>query len=534
MKKVFVVCFLLLFAVQANAKKEKVFFDGSYARNSISFLVVNHNDRYDDLVNAAVDDYIEGKFDFITANDKFDYNDLDIKTIEVNYPRQINSANSEVSSPKVPYTTEEVQTWISDLNLGKEIISFWFSRTSDGKMNEQRVLERGRLNATDQDIRNAMATEIGKEMIAEQGYSLISRSYVVVLDAYAIGNYTRHGANVRKVSMFADIYVIDLQEGMLDDIFENGWVYEGDDEASARKKVEFYNQLQIPIKHVRSIDVTVQNADIAFNNLSKSALQQTEYSEIDCVAAAIDKVLSNKKMDEWKVVTPIMKVHPIQAKVGKKESVRNGQKFRAYRIVEDKNGNLSSKKSGQVRAANKIIDNRGIASGNTEPSEFYQISGKTVSPGMLLVEHRDLKMNFGVSAQIGGGGVVNANFSLGYLAWLNTFAGGRFAAYHYGLIDYTTNKIFTVGYGCGLRLIRNIELMPYLKFGIDQNNKFGVDGGLGLNLQVAYPMDICLRVGGNSFVSSLISNGDGSVGEIAEDIAKSLPVYVTFGLRFNL
>lgn len=508
-KYLFIIILLVLItgSGSASAKKKKEFVDGNYSRNSISFIVVNHGDSYDRIVNDAVRSY---------SNDKFDFNDIDIKTVNIAEARLIDP--SELT--KVPYKTKVIEEQLRDAELGKSIVSYWLNRTPDGRMNETRVLERGRRNATDQDVKNALATKIGREMIAESGYGLIDRSYIIVLDAFAVGTYSGKGqlSGSKGVSVTAIVYAIDMQENTLDRLFSKGWIY-NDDDATIASKVEYYNKLKIPVKKRITINEGAYSKE---KNLTH------------CIHEAINSILDNKKMKEWKVASPVLQVHPMQSKIGKKEGVRNGQRFSVYRYVEDKNGELQSKEIGKVRAANKIVDNRGEASGETQPSTFYQISGRRVQPGMLLFENKDLKLKLGVGGQIGGGIAAGFDVGLNYLAWLNTFGGSRFTMSHYALGDFVTGlNAFTVGYGCGIRLIRNIELMPYIKTAV--NKSFALDGGLGINLQIAAPIDISLRIGGNNFPKTVYDGDDDySVTEAGLNGLASMPMYFTIGLRFNL
>lgn len=519
MKKLCLLAAIIIATSPAYAKKQKEFVDGNYSRNSISFVVVNHGDSWDAKVNKAVRSYV---------NEKFDFNDIDIKTINASKSRQINPSvkYSGGEYVKVPYTSKDVQKWLEGKDLGKSEISYWFNRTSDGRMDDYRVLERGRLNATDQDLKNAMATKVGKEMIAESGYGLIDRSYIIIFDAYALGDYSISTRNSTDqcigVSVYALIYAMNMSEGTLNQIFEKCWIYDDDDDATIENKIKYYNKVNIPVKErLTIVEERISNSD----NATVSS----------CIQDAIDGILDNRKMKEWKVATPILNKHPLEAKIGKKEGVKNGQRFMVYKYVEDKNGNLQSKKNGQVRAANKIVDNRGEATGETRPTTFYQIAGKPARAGMMLVENKDWKLQVGLGAQIGGGSSVGFDLGFGYLTWFNTFGGSRFSMSHYVLADYVTGvNSITAGYGCGLRIIRNLELMPYLKAGVNmRDSKFGIDGGLGINLQLAKALDFSLKVGGNSFASQKSNSSESDVEEALSGLA-SLPMYFTFGIRINL
>lgn len=92
MKRILFAGLLILLACNTYAKKkEKNLIDGEYNRNSISFVVVNHGDSYDAEVNESVRTYI---------NDKFDFNDIDIKTVQTSVPRIVNPGAAKVMPPK--------------------------------------------------------------------------------------------------------------------------------------------------------------------------------------------------------------------------------------------------------------------------------------------------------------------------------------------------------------------------------------------------------------------------------------------------
>ena len=98
-----------------------------------------------------------------------------------------------------------------------------------------------------------------------------------------------------------------------------------------------------------------------------------------------------KMIPGWQVGVAVISVKPIKAKVGRKEGLSNGSRFRAYSYEEDRDGNLLSRKRGYLRAA-EVSDNRQFATGRTEPSTFYQISGvRNIEEGWILKEKKDSK-----------------------------------------------------------------------------------------------------------------------------------------------
>lgn len=97
---------------------------------------------------------------------------------------------------------------------------------------------------------------------------------------------------------------------------------------------------------------------------------------------------ATKAIVDFQPRVPLLSTKPIRGKVGKKEDLSKGQRW-ALRETVEKNGKAIQVHRGFVRA-DSIVDNRGVATGNTKPSTFYQIQGKKPEPGMLMVWQDDL------------------------------------------------------------------------------------------------------------------------------------------------
>ena len=106
---------------------------------------------------------------------------------------------------------------------------------------------------------------------------------------------------------------------------------------------------------------------------------------------------SQRAVDDFKPRAPVFSADPIASKLGKKEGLSKGQRYAVKENVLGASGEVNTKHRGYVRA-NNIIDNSGTATGNTEPSTFYQIQGRSVDPGMLMVWEDD----YGISIRVLG------------------------------------------------------------------------------------------------------------------------------------
>ena len=97
-------------------------------------------------------------------------------------------------------------------------------------------MERGRYNATQEDLNDANASKVGPEWIAENGYNLIKRSYVVVVDCFAIGDYNINGEIAQAASINAIIYKLNVDEDDINDILSKIWINENDTQRTIDKK----------------------------------------------------------------------------------------------------------------------------------------------------------------------------------------------------------------------------------------------------------------------------------------------------------
>jgi len=157
----------------------------------------------------------------------------------------------------------------------------------------------------------------------------------------------------------------------------------------------------------------------------------------------------------------------IQAKIGTKEDLETNMRFLVYEQIIDKKGKKKAKKVGAVRVKGKPANNRGIASGNDKPSNFYQIQGKKINKGMMLVEK-----NFNKSIGFGyGNGFFNLEAS--YLPNIATST-AIFAKMQTGLVPYNINHEET-----------EVRLL-YLIAGVQKNLHFSRNFYLQLSGAIGY------------------------------------------------
>jgi hypothetical protein len=444
-------------------KKTMIDDEGSaftYNRNSISVLFTKYNDN--------LDYYSKLGYDSVIYDDKFDIN-------------RIRTTFIPLSAKRDNIIDSILDVTVNQMNIGREIVAYWLNRKSDGSMDVSVMEQRSVYNASDQDKLNAQAAKVST--LKENGGQMIPNSYIVVFDI------KRVSAASNVVTADAHVYQIDFTEDDLNNLYMYGWINDNDPADVKLQKKNFFDNLKVPMHKV---------------------FKKTIYSSGDNLDEAVKLLFNNdnlskmeKKIDGWKVKTSVYHVKPILAKIGKKEGLRNGDRYRAYIFREDKEGHLYTVKRGYVRATN-IVDNRtetnakqakfsgGFLSGLFSKSDttsskkekkseefqayldslhtscFYQISGRPLKEGMLLQQDKDAKVGISASAQFGG--ISIANVRVDYLGYID-----KSGIAHYGLLNlgfdmtdvYPFMMNFSLGYGCGLPVTKAFEFQPFVLVGVD-------------------------------------------------------------------
>lgn len=498
-KEVLLLLLLIAFAplnfVYAQEKVEEVVSD-EYNRSSISVVYISRGDSYDAQLKQCVKEY----FMNTKSVSKFDINFIQTKELEVSVPRsQVVSTETLAGNNKLS-------------SIGKQILAYWFNRKSNGTMDASLVEKRGRYNVTDQDYFNAQVSKIGLSALKDGGYDLIKNSYVLFLDYSNVAKETDEKGNV-KWSSKANVYVyqLDYTEDVYNTVM-SAWIYEDDTDTVKQEKNSLWNNMNVGLNFISSADYVVTKSE------NDGGL---ESAAVESYLSAIHKL--ENRIDSWSVASAISHVKPLRAKIGKKEGVKNGARYRAYIYTEDENGNLKSVPKGYVRAT-KVADNRTNASGETLESEFYQISGFRLSEGAILKQRNDWALGGGLSYRAGS--FKGYYLNLDKLVDIKTNGISQYVLVNVGFDVCSEKKLnenmietstssgvnfinVSAGYGVGIRpFIRYFEFMPYLLVGLDVinineedsdesddssfNDKNAYMGSLGLrfSMNIAYPLQL--------------------------------------------
>lgn len=438
---------------------------------------------------------------------KFDINKIPCTQI----PNEIVGKKKQVLKEKAEVIRKELLA----KNVGKQVLDYWLQY--DGNVfNSSLLAKRTRYNKTDADVLNANADKVNTLNAADK--RLIGNSYVVVLseseDAKGVDAYVYH--TILPGEMLAEVW--------------NNWL---DEDASPANRT-FYNTLKVDLQLVAAINKKYEKpasnvlyaSSILAGDLGSSLRKMAASSSTIDPVETLNEILGalEHKIDKWQVTGTIFHRHPIAAKIGRKEGLRNSDRYRVFKVVEDESGNLEYKKVGFVRAT-EVFDNRTDAMGETDCSKFYKISGKTMKEGMFLKEKKDLKLSVSVSGVLGGYNY--AQVDIDYLLKTKNTLGmmyftGISIGYHMGdKIVETGSKTadellrphyipFSLNGAVAIHPIRILEIMPNVGIGgdycrllgdtsSDNDNSYSkriayfAHGGVKVGLQVYYPVQLFVR-----------------------------------------
>ena len=455
-------------------------------RRSISVIIVNQGAGEDEIIEDAIANYKK-------MNNRFDINPIPTSIL--------------YHSP----SEKELKA------IGREVLSFWFNRNAlTGMMDDTIVRARGEYNASDQDIRSGNATAIGKYYYEGQGYNLINNSFVLFvtylgphIGAHGLGSEVKIGLYRLQVS--------------LDDFFMDCWIDDNDSVEVANLKRQAFDAY--PVDLVK-INEEVYTSEIRIG-LLMSADEHTSRSIQLCLDKATGGQLSIEALDNDNVENQtelvgtlsgsIVSGFPLMAKLGDKEDLKNGDRFKVYKYREREDGKITEHVTGHVRAAH-VRDNKKRVNGFSSASSFYKVAG-FAKPGQTIVKEnsRPWSYSVGISADY-------YNKHLDVTNWIATATARRlleinsWGLSHYLLcsgyldlldIDDVTSLQLTVGYGLGFRPIHFLEVMPMIKLGLGyEGDIYPIDGyiypvvkvGGRISTNIWYPFGVFIEGETNSAV----------------------------------
>ncbi|MEJ5264077.1 MAG: hypothetical protein WHT29_02045 [Bacteroidales bacterium] len=417
------------------------------------------------------------------------YNDHNVATRVI----RIEEVNGNVQERKLQeYLTNKVS---------REVVAKWFNRNEKGEFSMDLIAERGMYNATDAEVIKAKASERKMALLQDAGENLLDRSYILVYDIKKImtaEEFARaKGRPAEEEGYYAwyDCYLfkLDWTDSVAAVFYNNLWTDASNFDPA---RVEAFNKTNFPIVFVDKVSTafgyvsSTQYKDHSrniFGSLTDDQLFERLFSK---VVDEADTQLAQRNED-FKVKIPVFSTEPIQAKVGLKEGLSVDKRFFVYEFEVNSKGEKKAVRKGVVRATNKITDNRGIATGQTEPSKFYQVAGRKLYQGMLMQENPDwgfgLTFGYGSTSGAVGEGLsvmleINTSLYLGkvsrsYPPGIKIYGMANLATSNF-VLDIAQNPndpmnpefaiySYSAGISKDINFFRNFVLVPFVGYGVE-------------------------------------------------------------------
>lgn len=478
---------------------------GKSDRSSLSVILLDYNDTY----SSAIDHV----FSEVYLDSQYDINKIPTQHIRVNEQR---TKADKYGYYQAPDRTKDIQTFLNNNNIGKEIVSYLFSRNKQtGEMSTELIYNRGLYNVSDQHILESQATKRGIEGLKDEGFSLIGNCHLLVLD-YANIRYEYQKGNVDGeyywyATPAAYLFKVEWNEELENQLFDC-WIDNTTPLSERKNKKIAYERLQIPMKFIirvtddsRSESTGIEEQQRKVNNggkrkyttdeLKESAFTKLVFQSADYLGERIES-----KYESFQVQNSIYNIRPIRSKIGRKEGVRVNDRYYVYEHIARNDNSTKLARRGVVKATTHIAENRQIATGDSPTTEFYQIAGGKLEEGMTLKEKKSYYINLDIGYRYGE--------LEGIYAGINTSLYATRSTNHYIMLQVTgwDNAVTTsIDYGFGFRC-NNFEIYPYLGAGLDsflkdddeseaddkagKNNAWLAQGGIRFNLNLYYPVQL--------------------------------------------
>ncbi len=494
MKKVTIIFIYALALVTASAQNTQS--EGSktggvstsYDRNAVTVIVLDNHTKYiSDLKQASAGIIIPSKYDDNLIGTRYVSAKADNKAI-----RKV------LQQKKIP----------------NDILTKWFSRNESGKFDMSVIHDRGMYNATDDEVKKASGSKIGLAKLKDAGEILINHSYILVMEFNNIQTmeqkYNKRDAakkalseklgteyepvNRRKNGWVGDVkaylYRLSFNDSIMNIFYNDLWIYDDDDEATIAAKKAKFDEMVFPLSFVMEAN---GKADGSQYNVGEILAPPTQLTRDELfqkmIHTGMSSVLFNieRKVEEFKVKTPLYGTHPLRAKVGKKEGLKADHRYFVLEFEQNRKGETVAKRKGVVRAK-KVVNNTKVATGSSKLyTTFYQTAGHSLMEGMLLTQSSD----FGIGASGGftllgkmGGvyvkGEVNVSILAGIFGGLDLglnqvkiYGVGAFQTKEYSLLGSGTKydmnfTRFHVGISKGWYFAHSFSIAPFVGYGIEQ------------------------------------------------------------------
>ncbi len=360
-----------------------------YNRSSFTLLLLDHNEQNGSVLKPA--------FAKLDPPEKFFNNRAGDQMLKPSFSRV-----PVIPGLELLYTipNDHITQSLKDQKIAQKILSVWFNRQADGTFNTEILKQRGLYNANDNEFIMASASKRGTSNLMDMGLNLVNESYIMVFDFYELKTmaeyYTEKEVEASKrvdngfrAKVRCYVYKLDFGEETAARFFNDYWISDNETNKNARKTAfdgADFNFLTVS-NHFTEVSATQAN----------SAKNQKTASELmdQLVAGALENIVvqTENKHQDLRVKAMVMDTRPIASKIGKKEGLGFDQRYFVYENRQKRNGTVYPKRIAVVKSM-KVVDNRNITTGESEPSLFYQIAGRKVDKmGMYLEQKNDYGLN---------------------------------------------------------------------------------------------------------------------------------------------
>ncbi|NCA84102.1 MAG: hypothetical protein EOM83_00835 [Clostridia bacterium] len=373
----------------------------------------------------------------------------------------------------------ELKKYLDKEGIGRKMIAKWFSRQPDGMFNLDYIHQCGLYNASDQDVMMSGAAKRGEAVLFDAGEKLVNKTYVLVISPKELiysDDKTSHGWS-STFDVF--LYKLNFDSEVVSRFYEQ-WPFDDDPANIKDAKIAAFDTLSFSLSSFYGKQgMSATSTEIyALTKNPKTSDQLLD----EAVKQMYDDALFNidKDLEPFRVKMNVSGTHPIRSKIGKKEGLRCDQRYFVYEYVwNEKTGTADQNRKAVVRATGKITDNRGVATGASGESKFYQVYGGTVRQGMVMQQRNDFGLSLIAGYEVGGIGGFDAQLWFRAGMFLNVpslylMADIGFDAQTYEDTYFTEDDFtflrYSFGLGKGIRLARIVELTPYAAYGIESTS----------------------------------------------------------------
>jgi len=464
-----------------------------YDRNSLDYLLLDYGDN-------SFNDLLKKSFQSIKVNDKFDDNTTDRRFINPPVTREEILKSIFISPVKGTDITTRIGNGLVSGRYSNDVVAKWFSRRPDGSFSVELLQARGLYNATDADVKAANSSKLGIAKLMDSGEKLLNKSYIIVFDVSDMISKEEYYNRLDKKNKTPDkpvkrdmngfqgnvnayIYRIDFNDSINAVFWQQLWADQGDPKLKA-KKTSFDN-FSFPVKYITRVTTS---AEASQYNPGESAASKVQLTNDQLMTNFLNTGINNalmvldRNLEDFRVKTVLFGTNPLRAKIGMKENLKIDQRYFVYEMRQQNNGDIKAHRQGVIRATNKIVDNRKVSAGQTEPSVFYQVAGKKLDNGMLLQQRSDIGLALGFGANGGGVNGFTARLEINTSSFFKKKAPSMIKIYLEGGYESKEMKIiinsitqnykdytrFELGLGKEFCFLRNFRLQPFAGIGLEQ------------------------------------------------------------------